>query len=210
MTPRLSRLVLVLVAAASISLAGCTPAEAPRADDPAAEPAEPAATPTPMPSENPVVLPDDCLDIVAPQVYDAIFQGTPLNDPAVVEANEVGALTPGPPDASATPDQAVEDATQLRCVWRDPAADVTFLQAEFATVQPTVAEAYLSALPGLGYTCGETLGGLRCQIVGTSPLYPVEEGTTVFVRDDVVITVEQANFPTTNLLAEIVGGIWPN
>jgi len=207
--PRRPRAILLLaVAAVSISLSGCAVGDAPEQASPSSAPAEQAAEPTPAASAEAAVVPTDCARLVAPEVYDAIFLGTPLNDPAVVDTYPVGVLTPTEPRADSTPAEAVESAAALRCVWRDPGADVTYLQVEIAAVAPETAEAHLASLPGLGYSCAADLGGFRCQIVGTSPLYPVEESTTVFVRDEVVVTVEQANFPTTNLLAEIVGGIW--
>ena len=204
--PRRSAAALLLVVLAA-ALAGC---------DAYAAPSEPAATavgsspttPSSSPTAEPVTLPTECADLVAPEVYAVTFFDTPLNDPLIAADYPLGSLAPTPPADGATPGETVASATELRCLWRDPAADVTYLQVELARVAAATSTAYLGSLPGDGYTCADVDNGFRCQIVGTSPLYPVEEATTVYVRDDVVITISQANFPTTNLLGEITGGIW--
>jgi hypothetical protein len=208
MISRRSNVLVVLAITAAIALSACATPATPDAGSPSAPPTPQTSEPTPASSPTPVIVPSDCRGLVAPEVYDVIFGDLPLNDPSIAEVYPVGVLTPTAAEADATPAEAVESATELRCVWRDPAADVTYLQIEVAQVAPAVSEAYLGALPGLRYTCDDALGGLRCQLVGISPLYPVEEATTVFVRDDIVISVEQANVPTTNLLGEVVGGIW--
>jgi hypothetical protein len=126
----------------------------------------------------------------------------------VVEPGESGALTPSAPAAGANPEQVLSAATQLRCVWRDPGADTTYLEAKVATVDPAVATTYMATLPGAGYTCSDTLDGQKCQIVKKNQQYPVDDADTVFLRDNVYVHVSQSNFTTNGLLGSIVSTIW--
>jgi hypothetical protein len=197
--PAATALVLVF------ALAGCAPAPSALTQSPSPS-SSPSATPTSAPE--PVAMPTDCLTIVDPDVYAASFADMPLNDPTIAAYYPLGALTPSEPAAGATVEEAIDSGVELRCLWRDRNADVTFLEVEIGTVDPVLAAGYLDGLPAVGYDCGDTFDGRQCQIVGQSEMYPVEEATTVFLRDDVFISVEQANFPTNDLLAAIVERIW--
>jgi hypothetical protein len=143
-----------------------------------------------------------------PQVYTAIFGDTPLNDPAVVGSEGAGKVEPTAAPAGATAQEVLSSATQLRCIWRDPNADITYLEATVATVDTAIAATYLDGLPAGGYTCTEANGGRQCQLIKPNEQYPVDEGHTEFVRDAVYISVNQANFPTKNLLGAIVATLW--
>ncbi|GAA0993893.1 hypothetical protein GCM10009563_10290 [Subtercola frigoramans] len=79
---------------------------------------------------------------------------------------------------------------------------------EVATVDPTVANAYLSSLPGKGYACTSEASGASCQLVSSDPKYNVEVVDTAFLRDDVYIHVSQANVATPGLLAALTAKIW--
>lgn len=47
-----------------------------------------------------------------------------------------------------------------------------------------------------------------CQLTVKAEPYPVDQTTTVFIRDDTFIMIRQANFPTNGLLDAVVGEIW--
>ena len=194
---------LILVLGLSACTAGPTVSEA-----------TPTPTPTPTPTSTatatiaPVTVPTDCATIVDSATYEASFGDVPLNDPALLYPDALGAVTPTAPAAGAAPDEALEAATQLRCIWRYPQADISYLLLQIGTVEAGVAADYLASLQLDGYTCDETLDGTRCAIIGTDSQYPVETGHTAFVRDDIVIRVDQANVPTDNLLGAVVARIW--
>lgn len=187
-----------------LGLSACaTTAPAPDVD-PTPTPA--ATTSIPIP---PGAIPADCENVVAASSYDSTFGTTPLNDPALGYSERLGMLTPTTPAAGATIEEVVDAATQLRCVWRDPAADVTYLQVQIGSAAAGVGDDYLKSLELDGYTCDETLDGRRCTLTGTDPQYQVEIGDTAFVRDDIVIRIDQANFPTDDLLGAVVSTVWP-
>ena len=199
----------LIALAIALSIAGCAAAQPAETQSTSPSPttsAAPSSAPAPAPA--PVAVPTDCLTIVDSGVYAATFVDMPLNDPTIAAYYPLGVLIPSEPAAGATVEEAIDSSVELRCLWRDPNADITFLQVEIGTVDPTLGSGYLDGLPAVGYDCEETLDGRRCQIVGTNDMYPVEEGTTVFLRDDVFISVEQANVPTSGLLDAIVARIW--
>ena len=160
------------------------------------------------------VIPETCETIVNPETYAATFGESPLNDPGVVgqEGTEffiqTGRFDPVTPAEGATPGEIVASQTQLRCIWRDPRADITGIGVEMAIVDPGIAREYLTSLASQGYDCAPAEGGERCQHVRTHEQYPVELGDTVFLRDSVVVSVSQGNFPTDGLLGAIVGTVW--
>lgn len=198
-------LALVLVV---MALTGCVPSDP--TPTPSSGPVPGAdASPSPSGSAAPAVtLPTECADLVSEETYAAVFASTPLNDPGFLGETPAGAIEPTQPPAGATAEQILASAARLYCVWRDPNADITGLVAAVAVVDMVVAEQQLQLLSERGYTCGDVFGGRRCQLVRQNELYPVEEGRTVFLRDDVYITVEQNNFPTDGLLEEIVTLLW--
>ena len=194
----------------AVVLAGCAPGTP--------TPAEPGASASAPESENPVptvppppavaAIPTDCRDIVDPATYAATFGEGPLNDPQAIDPSEAGELTPTPAPVGATYREIIASATELRCLWRQWDADLTYLQVEIGTVPTNVGLARLDQLSAEGYTCEDTLDGRRCQQISTIEGYDVDEGDTQFLRDDVYIQVGQANFTTNGLLAAIVDRVW--
>ena len=207
-------------------LVGCTPS----AGDgrPGAAPTTPVATevaaspePTPIrtPTTRPASIPTDCTDLVAPEVYAATMRDTPLNDPAFF-GQPMGQVTPAAPAEDADPRGVVAAADQLRCGWRDIRADTTGLFVDVGTVDPATAEAYVawlaepreattpSWLDGVAYACAPAHGGTQCQYATTHPMYGTEMADTVLVRDGVVVTVTQSNYPTDDLMGAVVTRLW--
>jgi len=200
--------VIVVSLIAILGLTGCA-ADAP--DDGTSAPpssSTPSATPSPTPTIVPAVIPTDCATLVDTATYEATFGDAPLNDPSIAAYYPLGVLQPTEIAVDAPIEDVMTAATQLRCLWRDPNADITNLQVEIGTVDETLASGYLDGLALVGYTCDETLDGRRCAITRIEPQYQVEESDTLFLRDDVLVHVSQDNFPTNNLLAAIVDGIW--
>ena len=46
------------------------------------------------------------------------------------------------------------------------------------------------------------------QLVTPDPQYPVDRTQTYFVRDDIVVTVDQTNVPTDDLIGSIATRLW--
>jgi hypothetical protein len=209
------------LALAVLALAGCTGTDiGPDAGAPTpsastgatAEPPSPRPTPTVTDSPaSPVALPTDCRDIVSAEAYDATFGSTPLNPEGFTrrDGGPFGRVTPVEPPADATPEETVTSATSLDCLWRDPNADITGITVALGEVDPEVGEAYLAALAGEGYTCVDVDEGRRCHLVRPNSEHPeADEGYTRFLRDGVVISVDQVNFSTDDLLGDIVDRVW--
>jgi hypothetical protein len=215
-----------VVAAITLALTGCgtgadgSPDETPTATDVASTaPATPAPTPSATPAEPAVArIPTDCTDIVDPATYAATMGETPLNDPDFF-TGPTGQLQPSPAPAGADPYETVVAATQLTCGWRDPRADVTGLFVDVATVDDAAAASYLDWLADptvdterrgadVVYDCSERLGGTVCQYTTKDQQYDTDFAETVLVRDGVVVTVRQSNYPTDDLLGAIVDRIW--
>jgi hypothetical protein len=215
-----STAIATTIALAALALSACGTAEdAPSGSPSASSVALPTPTPTPTPTKPTppasappqapaVAIPKDCRSLVNAQTYAATFGNTPLNDPAVIDPADAGAVQPSTPPAGATAAQILKSAIQLHCVWRDPGADITYLEATVATVDAAVAKQYLDSLPASGYTCKNASSGRQCQRVQPDPQYPVDDATTSYLRDSVYIFVGQANFPTKNLMGSIVATIW--
>ncbi|HEV7955909.1 MAG: hypothetical protein JWL94_2182 [Microbacteriaceae bacterium] len=145
---------------------------------------------------------------MSPTAYAATFGDLPLNHPAVVGPRDAGAVTPSSPPTGATAEEILSHATQLRCIWRDPMADITYLAATIGTADTATGRLHLEELAASGYTCVGVHGGTRCQMVKPDETYPVDEGYTAFLRDDIYIYVGQANFATEDLLGEFVDNLW--
>jgi len=211
--PRSSTFVLFALVGALV-LTGCA------ADEPAPTTASDSATETPAPTapsdsatEAPATpstaaVPTDCATVVDAATYAATFGETPRNDPALDYPDGLGAVAPTSPPAGASTDETITSGIELRCIWRDPGADISFLLLEAGRVTPEAAQARLEQLAAEGYTCEDQLGGRQCQLVRPNEQYPVDEADTQFVRDDVLIRVQQANVPTTGLMAAVVARIW--
>ena len=219
------------VAALALSLAGCAggagsaggaSSETPRptATDTAASPSASPSTTAPAPSPEPAVasIPTDCTDVVDAATYAATMGETPLNDPGSF-TGQTGQLQPSPAPEGSDPGEVVRAATQLTCGWRDPRADITGLFVDVATVDSATAASYPAWLAdptaaqtelrdGVVYDCTDRLGGTVCQYTRVEEHYGTTFAETVLVRDDVVVTVRQSNFPTNDLLGAVVTRIW--
>ena len=68
---------------------------------------------------------------------------------------------------------------------------------------PVEPAAALDGLASQGYTCTSVHEGRSCQLVTPDPLYPVDRAQTYWLRDDVVVTVDQTNVPTDDLIGSI-------
>lgn len=193
-------------------LTGCTPAAVEPVPSTSAtasqEPADANADANGDAEPAPAAIPADCTDVVDDATYAASFGETPLNDPALQYPHGLGALTPSAPPAGATNDEIIAGAVELRCIWRYPEADVSFLMLEAGRVSADVARARLDQLATEGYTCADTHEGRQCQLITTGQQYPVEEADTQFVRDDVLVRIEQSNVPTSGLMAAVADRIW--
>ena len=164
------------------------------------------ATPAPTPTETagPVALPVDCTDIVDQATYASTFGDIPLNP---VEfggsGTSSGVVTPTTPPAGAGARDVVGAATELSCLWRDPRADVSGISVAMGHLEPAAGAAALDDLASQGYTCTSVHEGRSCQLVTPDPLYPVDRAQTYWLRDDVVVTVDQTNVPTDDLIGSI-------
>ena len=221
---RPSALTLLAATIVAVSLSACTPVAltavepSPSASEtiqPEPSPNEsPSASPTPTPSPSasvvPANVPTECTKVVDAASYDGFFQGTPLNDPGFVDPTLVGPIAPVPAPTGASAGEAVASAAELRCIWRDPNADITGMSIEYSRVDPAIATQYVADLAVQGYTCSDANGGRQCQLVQPNEQYPVDETNTVLARGGVVIDVQQANFPTVNLMAALAAVVWAN
>ena len=97
---------------------------------------------------------------------------------------------------------------QLRCIWRDPQADITGLGVEVGAPGAAAGAAFLATLPAEGYRCSDADGGRLCQRIRQNPQYPVVDGDTVLLRDRIVISIDQSNEPTNDLMGAIAKRIW--
>lgn len=173
-----------------------------------------SSSPTPEPSTSTgssVAIPTDCRDIVSVEAYDAVFGSTPLNPEGFTtrSGGAFGRITPTPTPAGATPAEAVASATSLDCLWRDPNADITGIEVAMAEVEPAVGSAFLDDLADEGYTCVNVYDGRRCQLVRPNEQFPeADEAFTRFVRGGIVVSVDQVNFSTDDLLGDIVDRVW--
>jgi hypothetical protein len=195
----------VVLALAVILFSGC-------AAHPVASPSQAAKavpSPTTTASVPAVVLPTDCTTVVAPDVYAKELAATPLDDPAFIAADAANAVTPAKPKPGATSTQKLAAAVELRCVWRDPAADATGMTLTEAHVDVDAATSFLSQAKLLHWNCADTHGGRECQKAEQSRKHPVATLHTVFLRDDVFIEVTQSNFITNDIVGSIVATLWP-
>lgn len=179
-----------------------------------AQPSDPASPVTSVPAPATFSIPTDCTKIVNPTTYATAFGNTPLNDPGVTGKpgteyyTATGVVTPSASSPGAALKVVMANSIQLRCIWRYPQADITYLQVEIGTVDPTVAARYLDALPAQKFACSDLNAGRVCRFQEQLVEYPVVAAHTEFVRDSVYIQVDQANFKTNNLLGAIVTTVW--
>lgn len=210
---------------------GCTPGPGdatpdPSASDPSASgpastgptesaTATPSGTPAPEPTASdpggsaPVALPTDCTDIVDQATYASTFGDIPLNP---VEfggsGTSSGVVTPTTPPAGAAARDVVGAAAELSCLWRDPRSDVSGISVAMGHLEPAAGAAALDAFASQGYTCTAVHDGRSCQLVTPDPQYPVDRTQTYWLRDDVVVTVDQTNVPTDDLIGSIATRLW--
>ncbi len=90
----------------------------------------------------------------------------------------------------------------------DPNADITHLSVEVGHITADASAALITTLQGQGYACESANGGTQCSITTPNPQYPVDDNWTYLFRDDIIILVDQANFPTNNLMGSLVAEIW--
>jgi hypothetical protein len=168
-------------------------------------------SPTPGPDATgdagPTALPADCAALVA-TADPGQFGDAPLNDPAFVPHGPSGVVTPGAPPANADARQTMRAIHELWCLWADPAADITHLSVEVGHLSEQDAAGLITGLEAEGYACAEAHGGTVCDIVTPNSQFPVDDEFTYLFRDDVVILVDQTNFPTNNLMGSMVEVIW--
>jgi hypothetical protein len=203
--------ITALAVALPLALAGCgDPAPA---DTPAASSSPPSmsssATPEPEETDDagPTALPADCAALVA-TADPAQFGSAPLNDPAFVPQGPSGVVTPSAPPANADARQTLRAIHELWCLWADPSADITHLSVEVGHLSEADAAPVIAGLGSAGYECSESNGGTQCAIVTPNSQFPVDDEFTYLFRDDVVILVDQTNFPTNGLMASMVEVIW--
>lgn len=193
MALRASRLAVAAASTllATIAVTGCAPDAEPGASDFTFTPtpaASPSATPTATPAAR-VEIPDDCRALLDDDVL-AQLDGVPLNDPAF-----------GP--SGPQPDGG------LICVWGDPGADATSLVTTLTFMARGAALDELNRLADDdGFTCYTPDGGTRCEKTWTSTEYPVEQGRTLFWRDDVLIDTQYSNLAPTGYTAAIVEALF--
>ena len=191
-----------LAVIAVVTLTGCDPLDVPIPSPPVSA----SASPTPSSSASLISIPLDCRNIVDQETLATTFGDTPLNDPAFGPS---GQLTPSKAPDGASLSEQLAAAVQLRCIWADPRADITSLVTTIARVPSELSTEYLDSLSSDGFTCEERYGGQWCQRIEQDTQYPVEVGRTEFARDDLLIEVRQANFPTQGFLENVVGTLWP-
>ena len=207
-----------------LMLAGCgqspaTPSPTGSAPDPTGSAPSDSGPPASMspptsaspsgPPTAPAVIPTDCTTLIAENDYFYFFGDTPLNDPAFSGSEPLGRREPSPPPAGATADEVLDGAVQLMCIWAYPEADITSLQATVATVDHDIAERRMRELEDDGSTCYDKLLGRVCDLTRLNDTYRVYEQQISFLRDNVFITVDQANMNTVGLLESMVDSLWP-
>jgi hypothetical protein len=194
------RRVRVAAAAASALLALATLAAC--APEPGATPTtspEASMSPTPIatitpgasPSATPTAaIPSDCEEMLTDDVL-AELAGIPLNDP----------------------DTGIDGGEQadgsLVCLWRDPAADTTYLMTTISAMSRGPALDLLNQLADEeDFECYTPDGGTRCEKTWENETYPVIDGRTLFWRDGILIDTQYSNLAPPGYTAAIVAGMW--
>lgn len=193
MSGRLTRTALVaaVAGAAALSLTAC----APSADEsaPQESSAVVSSSPTPIPTitqtATAVRIPADCRAMLTPDVL-AQLGTVPLNDPAL-----------GP--------SGVQSDGSLICIWRDPAADTTSLTTTISRMDRGPALDMLNDLVATqGFSCYTPDAGTRCEKTWINDTYPVNDGRTLFWRDDVLVDTQYSNLAPTGYTASIISSIF--
>ena len=203
---------------ALVLLAGCagqtTPAEPVSSTTDAAStssspsPSDTATTESPA-AATPVTIPTDCTQIVDEAAYTKNFGDIPLNPVEFdFSGTASGAKTPSDAGEGASAIETIRAANELSCYWRDPRSDVSGIGVDMARLDPSITGPLLEGFAADGYDCTTTDGGRLCQLVTPDPQYPVDRTQTYFVRDDIVVTVDQTNVPTDDLIGSIATRLW--
>lgn len=187
---------VLAMAAGMLALAACAPdpADSPAPTRPSpveSQTTNTSASPSPTPSGSPTAfaIPTDCREIISEGVLAQLGE-TPLNPE---NFGPVGAQ----PDGS------------LICLWRDPAADTSFLRTEISTMSRGPALDMLNALVAdEGFSCYTPDGGTRCEKTFPNPTYPVTDGRTLFYRDDVLIDTTFSNLAPSGYTDSIVARVF--
>lgn len=183
-----------LLGVAALVLSACAPesgGDAAPESPAAATSSGPSATPIPTITQTakPIGIPTDCRAILSDDVL-AQLGSTPLNDPAVGPA---GALADG----------------SLVCIWRDPAADTTGLVTRITRMDRGPALDMLNDLVATqGFGCYTPDDGTRCEKTWINDTYPVNDGRTLFWRDDVLIDTQYSNLAPTGYTASVIASIF--
>lgn len=187
-------LTALVTIAAALALSACAPDQggtpAPKAPSPI-ESRTPDGTPIPTitPTAAAAALPTDCRAILSTDVQ-AQLGATPLNDPAL-----------GP--------SGVQPDGSLICIWRDPAADTTGLVTHISRMDRGPALDMLNDLVTTqGFSCYTPDEGTRCEKTWINDTYPVNDGRTLFWRDDVLIDTQYSNLAPTGYTASIIAAIF--
>lgn len=98
---------------------------------------------------------------------------------------------------------------ELWCLWANPSADITHLSVEVGHYDAASAASLMDTLQSQGYTCENADGGRLCYITVPNTKYAVDDNFTYLSRGDVMILVDQTNFPTNGLMASMASVIWP-
>ncbi len=181
-----------LLGVALVAVTACAPA----ADDATPQDSPPvSSSPTPSniptftraPSE--VRLPADCKAMLSADVL-AQLGAVPLNDPTL-----------GP--------SGVQSDGSLICIWRDPAADTTGLTTTISRMDRGPALDMLNELVATeGFSCYTPDAGTRCEKTWINATYPVNDGRTLYWRDDVLIDTQYSNLAPTGYTASIIASIF--
>lgn len=149
------------------------------------------ASPAPTPTQTATAaeIPTDCRAILTEAVLSEIG-GTPLNDPAFAPTG-------------------VQSDGSLVCVWRDPGADTTGIRTKISRMNRGPALDLLNQLADAeGFTCYTPDGGTRCEKTWQNEQYPVEDGRTLFWRDDVLIDTSFSNMFPSGYTSAIVQSVF--
>lgn len=195
-----SRTVRAAAAAASVVLAfaalvACAPEPTTGADASGGSTPTRSVDPTPIATVTGVPttlagIPDDCEEMLDDDVRSQLAD-VPLNDPATGE------------------DTGVQGDGSLVCLWRDPAADTTYLKTTIAYMSRGPALDMLNELADdEDFTCYTPDEGTRCEKTWENEDYPVEDGRTLYWRDGVLIDTQYSNLAPTGYTAAIVESIF--
>ncbi len=203
-------LVLALTAGCSSGPGEATPdPSSPGSSAPSSPTPSGTATPAPTETPGPIALPTDCTDVVDQATYAATFGDSPLNPVEFGGSGTTsGVVTPTEPPAGASAVQIVRAANELSCLWRDPRADISGIGVDMGHLDPAVSGPAFDSLASAGFTCTSVHEGRSCQLVTPEQQYPVDRTQTFWVRDDVVVTVDQTNVPTDDLIGSIATRLW--